>query len=241
MFLGHYGVAFALKRAEPRLSLGTLFLAVGLVDFAWGVFLLIGWEQARINPGLTPVNSIEFLSYPISHSLLAGVLWAALAGAVTYSWPTRDTSRHHWLKAAIVALAVLSHWFLDLIVHLPDLPLSGDTSHKYGMGLWRSLPLTLLVEGAVFFGGFAVYVQWRARGNNPGRLWRAWALAGLLVVLYAASILGPPPTNMKMIGVVDIIGTVLLVTMAMWVDRRDKRVEGEGGRGHSAKRAHAGS
>ena len=32
MFLGHYGVALALKRAEPKLSLGTLFVAVQLAD-----------------------------------------------------------------------------------------------------------------------------------------------------------------------------------------------------------------
>ena len=38
MFLGHYGVAFALKRAEPKLSLGTLFLAVQLPDLLWGIF-----------------------------------------------------------------------------------------------------------------------------------------------------------------------------------------------------------
>lgn len=238
MFLGHYGVAFALKRTEPRLSLGTLFLAVGLVDLAWGVFLLTGWEQARIVPGLTPVNPIEFLSYPITHSLLGGFVWAALAGAITYTWPTRDTSRHHWIKAAVVAGAVLSHWFLDLIVHLPDLPLTNDASPKYGLGLWKSLPLTLLVESVVFLGGLAIYIQWRSQGNT-GRLWRVWLLAGILIALYAASLLGPPPSSMKVIGVMDIIGTILLVTMARWADRREKPVEVES-RGHGLpKRAHS--
>jgi hypothetical protein len=32
VFLGHYGVAFALKRAEPKLSLGMLFVAVQFAD-----------------------------------------------------------------------------------------------------------------------------------------------------------------------------------------------------------------
>jgi hypothetical protein len=58
MFLGHFGVAFALKRVEPKLSLGTLFLAVQLPDLLWGVFLLLGWEQVRIDPGYTAVKPL---------------------------------------------------------------------------------------------------------------------------------------------------------------------------------------
>ena len=143
MFLGHYGAAYALKRVEPRVSLGTLFLSVTLVDTMWGLFLLTGWEQARIFPGLTPVTPIEFTRYPLSHSLVAAFAWALFVAAVVYTWPTRDTSKHHWLKALVAGIAVASHWFLDLIVHIPDLPLAGDTSTKLGFGLWRSLPATL--------------------------------------------------------------------------------------------------
>ena len=42
MFLGHFGAALAFKRLEPKLSLGTLFLAVQLPDILWGAFLLRG-------------------------------------------------------------------------------------------------------------------------------------------------------------------------------------------------------
>ncbi|MEO8199958.1 MAG: hypothetical protein ABI679_05485 [Gemmatimonadota bacterium] len=237
MFLGHYGVAFALKRTEPRLSLGTLFLAVFLVDLMWGIFLITGWEQARINPELTRLTSIEFLSFPYSHGLLAGVLWAVLAAAITYSWPTRDTSRHHWIKAAIVGGAVLSHWFLDLVVHLPDLPLINDESRKVGFGLWRSLPLTLVVEALVFFGGVVIYAQWRHRGGNtrPGRL---GVLVGVLIAIYAASILSPPPSRMTMVGIMCIVGSLALVAMAVWVDQRAQPVAAEA-RGHApSKRSH---
>jgi hypothetical protein len=218
MFLGHYGVAFALKRAEPRVSLGTLFFATVLVDILWGAFLLTGWEEARIAPGLTPVTPIEFIRYPISHSLLAAFLWAGLAAAIVYTWPTRDTSRHHWLKAAVVGIAVLSHWFLDLVVHLPDLPLAGDQSSKLGFGLWRSLPATLAVEFLVLGIGLGLYLTWR-RAKRPVPLNRILVVAGLLVVLYLASLLGPPPTSMNVIGIVDIAGTLFLAGLAAWADR----------------------
>ena len=124
MFIGHYGMAFALKRAEPKLSLGTLFLAVQLVDVAWGATILLGWERVVISPGWTAASPLQFVSYPITHSLLAAGLWAAAAAVAWYTWPTRDTSRHG-RAALVVALAVASHWFLDAVVHVPDLPLAG--------------------------------------------------------------------------------------------------------------------
>ena len=224
MFLGHYGAAYALKRVEPRVSLGTLFLSVALVDTMWGIFLLAGWERARINPGLTPVTPLEFISYPLTHSLVAAVAWALLAAAIVYTWPTRDTSRHHWLKALVVGIAVASHWFLDLIVHLPDLPLVGDDSTRLGLGLWRNLSATIAVELLVFLVGFLIYLRWRlARGRI--HLGRILVLAALLVGLYAATLVSPPPSSIKLVAVVDIIGTVILAALADWADRSTVKVK----------------
>jgi hypothetical protein len=162
MFLGHYGVAFALKRAQPKLSLGTLFVAVQLADLLWGAFLLAGWERVRIDPGYTAVTPLQFLEYPISHGLVGMALWAAVGAAVYYSWPTRDTSRH-WQAAVLVGLAILSHFALDLPVHVADLPLGGQDSHKVGFGLWNNPTATLLLELATLAAGVAVYVVFRSR------------------------------------------------------------------------------
>ena len=170
MFLGHYGVAFALKRAEPKVSLGTLFVAVQLADVLWGCFLLLGWEQVRIDPTAGPVAPLEFVHYPISHSLVGSLAWALAAGALYYSWPTRDTSRH-WQAAVLVAAAAASHWFLDAIVHFPDLPLGGDGSPQIGFGLWGNLPLTIALELLVLGGGVAVYVVRRSH-RHPARAGR---------------------------------------------------------------------
>ncbi|MDQ2670028.1 MAG: hypothetical protein M3Y31_05300, partial [Gemmatimonadota bacterium] len=217
MFIGHYGVAFALKRAEPRLSLGTLFLAVQLVDLLWGFALLLEWERARIEPGWTAASPLRFLSYPVTHSLLAGVLWGLAAGALYYSWPTRN-SWHHARAAAIVAAAVVSHWFLDLIVHVPDLPVAGDQSTKLGLGLWRSVPATLLVELLVLGAGAALYVQLQRRRGRL-RLVPFAVLTGLLVVIQLANILGPPPPSMNAVAASAIVGFPLFALAAAWVDR----------------------
>lgn len=216
MFLGHYGVALALKRAEPKISLGTLFVAAQLADLLWGIFLLLGWEHVRILPDDNPLLTFQFYDYPISHSLVAALAWGLAAAALYYSWPTRDTTRH-WQAAAIVGAAVASHWVLDVIVHVPDLPLAGNDSPKVGLGLWRyfwpSVALELLVLGA----GTALYVARRSR-RHPARPARLGLVLLLLVVTYAASLLGPPP-SVTVIGVSDIVFILAMGALAAWADR----------------------
>jgi hypothetical protein len=62
MFLGHFGVARAAKRAARRASLGMRVLDAQLADPLWPFFLLLGWEQVRIEPGnarFTPSNFVS--------------------------------------------------------------------------------------------------------------------------------------------------------------------------------------
>jgi hypothetical protein len=218
MFLGHYGVAFALKRAQPKLSLGTLFVATQLLDLLWGIFVLLGWEHARIVPENSAFTRLELWDYPISHSLVGALTWGVVAAACYYSWPTRDTTRH-WQAAAIVGLAAFSHYPLDVLVHLPDLPIMGNDSSKLGLGLWNHPVATMVAELLVFGLGLAVYV---ALGSKRHRV-RPGRLAVLVVVLlgaYFASVYGPPPPNMTTVGVSAIVIVLLAGALAAWADRR---------------------
>jgi len=223
MFLGHYGVALAFKRVEPKLSLGTLFLAVQLPDLLWGIFLLLGWEHARIVPGYTAITPLEFLNYPISHSLMGALIWSVVAAALYYSWPTRDTSRH-WQAAAIVGLAAFSHYPLDVLVHIPDLPLTGNDSTKLGLGLWNDPAATLVAEALVFGAGLAFYM---ARGSNrhPVRRGRILTVLLLLIVTYLASVYGPLPPSMTAVAISDIVFILAMAALAGWADRRASSAE----------------
>ena len=122
MLIGHYGIAFALKRIEPRISLVALFVATQLVDILWLFFVLIGLEHATITPGFSAASAMEFTDYPITHSLVAAVCWALFAVAVSYSWPTKDVAPHR-KRTVLIMLAVASHWLLDFMFPLPALPL----------------------------------------------------------------------------------------------------------------------
>jgi hypothetical protein len=218
VFLGHYGIALGLKRVEPKVSLGTLFIAVQLADLLWGVFLLLGWEHARIVPGYTPVTPLEFLDYPISHSLVAAIAWGVAAAGLYYSWPTRDTTRH-WQAAALVGLAVFSHYPLDVLVHLPDLPLAGSDSPKLGLGLWNYPVASMLLEVAFLCLGLAIYAVFRSL-RHPLRLGRLTLLLVILVGTYFASQFGPLPNSMTVVAVSDIVFVIAIAWLAAWADRR---------------------
>lgn len=217
MFIGHYGLAFALKRADPKVSLGTLFVSVQFVDILWTVFILLGWERARIEPGLTAGSPIQYLYYPWSHSLGAGLIWGLLAAAVIYSRPTKDTS--HRLKAAVVVgVAVASHWILDVVVHIRDLPVWSDSGTKVGLGLWDHPTASILVELALVGIGAVLYATHRTRRHplHPARL---AILIGVLVILEIVGIIGPPPPNLRMVAVLGLLLYMGLAWLAAWEDR----------------------
>lgn len=49
-------------------------------------------------------NPLDFVNYPISHSLLMGVVWGALIGAGYY------VARRNHRGAWVAGLLVVSHW-----------------------------------------------------------------------------------------------------------------------------------
>lgn len=212
MFIGHFAAALVARRAAPAVSLGTLFLAAQFIDLLWPTFLLLGIEDVVIAPGNTVVTPLEFVHYPWSHSLLAVLGWGLLLGGTHYALKRS-------LRAALVIGAlVASHWFLDLLAHRPDLPLSAAAnSPVFGLGLWYSLSATMVVELSLFAIGIALYLRGTSALDNVGR-WAPWALFALLSVIYLGNLFGPPPEKVTDIAIVG-HAQWLLVWMAYWVDR----------------------
>ena len=64
MFIGHFALGLAAKRAAPQVSLAVLFAAAQLADVLWPIFVALGLEQVRIAPGNTAFTPLEFVSYP---------------------------------------------------------------------------------------------------------------------------------------------------------------------------------
>jgi len=211
MFLGHFAVAFAAKRAAPSLPLGTLFLAAQLADLVWPTLVLLGMERFEISPGVTAVTPLDFISYPWSHSLVALAAWGAVLGLVCLLWTRRPGA------AAILFALVLSHWLLDFISHRPDMPLTLEGTERFGLGLWDSVPATLAVEGLLLALCVTVYAKTTRPIDRTGQ----WSLAALVVFLFAvylASVFGPPPPDTAAVAW-SAQAIWLLVAWGYWIDR----------------------
>lgn len=212
MFLGHFAVGLAAKRAAPELSLGTLFAAAQLADLVWPNLVLAGVEQVDVVPGITRVTPLDFVAYPWSHSLLtlaaAGLVFGGL-------WRLLRGGRHE--SALVLLAAVLSHWFLDLVVHRPDLPLAPGPGPLLGLGLWNSLPATLLLEFGALAAGVMVYRAASRARDRIGSLGLA-GLVGFLALIQLAAIFGPPPPSAVAVAW-SAQAVWLLVLWGAWVDR----------------------
>jgi membrane-bound metal-dependent hydrolase YbcI (DUF457 family) len=211
MFIGHIALALAAKRATPRASLATLFLAAQWADVIWPIFLALGIEQVRIQPGNTPFTPLDFVSYPYSHSLFALIVWGVLFGVVYRAVAGgRNTL---WVLAALV----ISHWVLDWVTHRPDMPIYPGSA-KYGLGLWNSVPATIVIEGLMYVAGLTIYLRATRARDRVGR-WGFFSLAAALVVIYLASTFGPPPPSVEALWITALIGAAILTLWAWWADR----------------------
>ena len=211
MFLGHFAMGLGGKRPAPAVSLGTLFLAAQFLDLLWPTLVLLGVETVRIAPGNTAVTPLEFVSYPISHSLVAALVWSLLFGGV------------HWLvrrrpsDAVVLGGVVFSHWLLDFVTHRPDLQLAPGAHARLGLGLWHSRPATLAVELTLFAVGTLLYARVTRPRDRAGR-WGYVALVGFLAVTYLMALFGPPPPSVSALGWVG-HSVWLLVAWGYWLDR----------------------
>ena len=211
MFIGHFAVALASKKAAPNVSLGTLVLGAQLVDLVWPLFLLFGIEHVRIDPGNTAFTPLDFYDYPVTHSLLGAIGWSLILGAIYYAF------RHDRRSAFVVGLCVFSYWILDLITHRPDLPLGLGSDSYFGLGLWNSIGWTIALETALYIVGVVLYLRTTERKDRVGFI-GFWSLIAVLFAIYIGNIFGPPPPSESSIA---ILGNAawLLVIWAYWVDR----------------------
>lgn len=217
MFLGHFAVALAAKKAAPKVSFGTMVLSTSFIDLLWPLFLILGLEHVRVVPGITVVTPLDFYDYPLTHSLLATMGWSLLVGGGY--WLLKKNRR----GAVIVGLGVLSHWILDFIVHRPDLPLVPGSDVRVGLGLWNSLAGTLAFEALLFSGGVLLYTRATASSNRTGTI-SLWSLVVFLIIVYLANLFGPPPPDTSALGYVG-LSMWLLVAWGYWIDRNRSATE----------------
>jgi hypothetical protein len=209
MFVGHYAVAFAAKRFTPRSSLGILFIFVQFLDVLWAPAILLGFEHARVVPGLLPASSLDLYDMPWTHGLVAAIAW---------SWFVFRFS-----KNAVFGACVFSHWILDFIAHRPDLPLfRGGT--VVGLGLWRFREASYLVEVGLLIAGFLIYQQTTRAKTRAGE-YAMKVFVGALILLEGYNLYGPEPANIQQVAISAEVAYCVLAAVAWRLDLLREPIE----------------
>jgi hypothetical protein len=145
MFIGHFAVAFLLWRLFPSVPLPVMLVSVSFPDLLWSLLVPAGLEKVQINPDNPLQKFVVFEKYPYSHSLILTNVWSLLIGgaiALVLNNP---------LVLPVFVLGSASHWILDTVVHIKDLPILGfNGDRKVGAGLWNRGPLAFVVEYAFY-------------------------------------------------------------------------------------------
>ena len=179
MFIGHWAPALAVAAKRRSPGLGTLFIAAQLIDWAFFLFVLLGVEHMRLTPGISAMSPLDLYFMPYTHSLVGALVWGG--GTTVVIWAlSRDLA-----AALLTGAVVVSHWLLDLLVHVPDLTIAGSPP-KLGLGLWNYPMIEMPLELGIIFGALWLYV----RARQPA-MSRVWTLAGLLLALQLFNWFGP--------------------------------------------------
>ncbi|HWD27496.1 MAG TPA: hypothetical protein VG387_10045 [Rhizomicrobium sp.] len=212
MFIGHYGVSFAAKAADKRLPLWLLFLAVQWLDVVWSGLVMLDVEKMRIVPGFTQSNGMDLYYMPYTHGLIGALALAAAMGAVVAAF-VRDRKTTAF---AVVAGAVFSHWLLDLVVHVEDLPLWGN-GFKVGFGLWRHVWISFPLEIATLVAGAAIYARAVPSRTRNGDRW-LWAAVAAMSAVQVYGTFGPDPATPVAEAQTALFAYIVLAGLAALVD-----------------------
>lgn len=213
MFIGHYSAAFVAATHPKAPPLPVLMAAAQFVDMLFFAFVLVGIENMGIRPGLTAMNPMDLYDMPITHSLLGSVALALVFSGFVYF------TRYVATAAFIAGAVVLSHWFLDLLVHAPDLTLAGDPP-KFGLGLWNHPAIAMPLELALAFGSLWHLV----RSNNlQSRRTPLLVFAGTLLAMQMFNWFAPPPTEMSAaLPLSGLAAFFLAIGLSWWLERRSR-------------------
>lgn len=213
MFVGHYAVSLALKSKGKRASLGLLFLAVQFLDILFFPLVVFGIERLRLVENYTDATHFVLEYMPFSHSLVAAFVW----GGVTFlAFRAYAGGRRVPL---IMAAAVVSHWFLDLIVHTPDLPLLFGDGPMVGLGLWNYAGLTFLVEAVLLLVGLGMYMRATHARSAIGSYGMP-ALVVALMAINAVNLFAPPTGNtIPALAATALVLYFAIAAIAFWLDR----------------------
>jgi hypothetical protein len=180
------------------------------LDLVAFTLVLFGIEKASYMPGENPFYRNN-LNLPYSHSLIGAIILSLL---VYYLF--RAINKKQW--AWILSLCVLSHWFIDLLMHTKDLPILFGT-YKVGFGLWK-FPIVSYVLEIVF-----VLAGWLLIKHK--NLF-SWILLFLMIASFTGMVFTEEPEIMQhsvyLRTSMVLVSNGLFIFLSYFSDRKSKNV-----------------
>ena len=215
MLVGHFGAGLFFKRSEREVNLGVYFLAAMLPDIILWILVLVGIESIGI-PSHFAAKQYYIFNFPYSHGLTADIFWSVLAGV--FVWKKLEWDHLRAYRAGLsVAAAVFSHFILDFLVHIPEMPLLGESSPKIGLGLWNHMDIALGIELLIALAGLVFYMR-GTRRILIKRILISFIIILLALLTVAEHTMSPHPMTPESLAVSGLVITIIVSVIGFWVD-----------------------
>lgn len=209
MFIGHYAVGFVLKKKSSDVPLWLLFVSVQLVDILAFIFVLLGIEKISYYPSENPFLRTIIEYVPYSHSLIANALLSFVVFFIFWKFKNQE-----W--GIILSVGVFSHWFIDALVHVGDMPVFHN-SLKVGFGVWQLPWLAYFLELFVFL--FSAWYLLR----NYKKIKRHIILIVILSLGFSSMFFAPEAeVSSDIASLISLSFYTLFALLAYWSEREIK-------------------
>ncbi len=207
-----------MRKFDKKTNLAWFFVSVLFLDLLLWTFVLLGIEQVIVPSEFETLHYLKFF-FPYSHSFIAAVAWSLLV------YVAAEIITKRQLTAILLGAGVLSHYILDVIVHIPEMTIFGDNSAVIGLGLWNHMYLALLVELAIYLAGLFIYLN-ETHGLGFGGKYGMYIFSVVLVAAaFVSQVLSPRPQNGNEVAGSALLSVILVILISYWLDR--KRVPAE--------------
>jgi hypothetical protein len=145
--LAHLGLGFAAKRLVPKVPLPVLLVVALGSDLLYIIFMLLGMGH---------LEAVGWLTHGMVMCAVGSVLTGLIAAMISRSLRT----------SLVLGFLFFSHWLLDFIVwpmtavikDATRMPLFFGGSPRVGLGLYRSLPVVIIMESGIIAAGVIIYI-----------------------------------------------------------------------------------
>ncbi|HOE17072.1 MAG TPA: hypothetical protein PK344_06610 [Syntrophorhabdaceae bacterium] len=174
MYTGHLALGVALKSKFHRVPAIPIIFGSALLDILDGIFIASGIDRVKPNPKSGPYLFTDLTFVDWDHSMLMATIWSLVWGAV-FKKNKKDS--------ILAALAVFSHFLIDVPVHNKDLAIYPYSRMRIGWGWWGSLGAFSWILEGVFCAVLLAYAWRETAKRGVSLLWPVVLIAVLFLQL----------------------------------------------------------